>query len=82
MLFLDPGSEIQEPGLDKNKDPGSGINILRPGHVATSSWLLIGSFWKYLFLIILWCPSKEEEEKPACSAVRVSFDDTMPMEAR
>jgi hypothetical protein len=31
---LDPGSEIQDSGpeMDKNQDPGSGINILDPQH--------------------------------------------------
>ncbi len=34
LLFLDPGSEIQDPGsgMDKDQDPGSGINIPDPQH--------------------------------------------------
>jgi hypothetical protein len=34
LLFLDQGSEIQDPGsgLGKNQDPGSGINIPDPLH--------------------------------------------------
>ncbi len=33
-LFLDPGSEIRDPGsgMGKNQDPGSGINIPDPQH--------------------------------------------------
>ncbi len=32
LLFLDPGSEIRDPGsvMGKNQDPGSGINIQDP----------------------------------------------------
>jgi hypothetical protein len=34
LLFLDPGSEIRDPGsgMGKNQDPGSGINIPDPQH--------------------------------------------------
>jgi hypothetical protein len=34
LLFLDPGSEIRDPGsgMSKNQDPGSGINIPDPPH--------------------------------------------------
>jgi hypothetical protein len=34
LLFLDPGSEIWDPGsgMGKNQDPGSGINIPDPHH--------------------------------------------------
>jgi hypothetical protein len=34
LLFLDPGSEIRDPGsgVGKNQDPGSGINIPDPPH--------------------------------------------------
>ncbi len=34
LLFLDPGSEIQDPGIGmgKNQDPGSGIKIPDPQH--------------------------------------------------
>jgi hypothetical protein len=33
-LFLDPGSEIRDPGsgMGKNQDPGSGIYIPDPQH--------------------------------------------------
>jgi hypothetical protein len=32
--FLDPGCDIRDPrsGMDKNQDPGSGINIPDPQH--------------------------------------------------
>ncbi len=34
LLFLDPGSEIRDPGsgMGKNQDPGSGTNIPDPQH--------------------------------------------------
>jgi hypothetical protein len=34
LLFLDPGSEIPDPGsgMGKNQDPVSGINIPDPQH--------------------------------------------------
>jgi hypothetical protein len=34
LLFLDPGSEIRDPGsgMGKIQDPGSGINIPDPQH--------------------------------------------------
>ncbi len=34
VAFLDPGSEIRDPGsgMGKNQDPGSGINIPDPQH--------------------------------------------------
>jgi len=34
LLFLDPGSEIRDPGsgMGKNQDLGSGINIPDPQH--------------------------------------------------
>jgi hypothetical protein len=34
LLFLDPGSDIRDPGsgIGKNQDPGSGINIPDPQH--------------------------------------------------
>jgi hypothetical protein len=34
LLFLDPGSEIRDPGsgMGKNQDPRSGINIPDPPH--------------------------------------------------
>ncbi len=34
LLFLDPGSEIRDPGsgMGENQDPGSGINIPNPPH--------------------------------------------------
>ncbi len=34
LLFLDPGSEIRDPGsgMGKNQDPGSGMNIPNPQH--------------------------------------------------
>ncbi len=34
LLFLDPGSEIRDPGseMGNNQDPGSGINIPDPQH--------------------------------------------------
>jgi hypothetical protein len=36
-VYFDPGSEIRDPGswMDKNQDPGSGINISDPQH-----WLI------------------------------------------
>jgi hypothetical protein len=40
LLFLDPGSEIRDPGsgMGKNQDPGSGINIPDPPH-----WRVVSS---------------------------------------
>jgi hypothetical protein len=34
LLLLDPGFEIRDPGswMDKNQDPGSGLNIPDPQH--------------------------------------------------
>ncbi len=42
LLFLDPGSEIRDPGsvMGKNQDPGSGINIPDPQH-----YLLHNAIW-------------------------------------
>jgi hypothetical protein len=50
LLFLDPGSEIWDPGsvMGKNQDPGSGINIPDPPHwrgiMVTSSFIVIFTF--------------------------------------
>ncbi len=38
LLFLDPGSEIRDPGsgMGKNQDPGSGIRDKHPGSATLS----------------------------------------------
>jgi hypothetical protein len=52
LLFLDPGSEIQDPvsGMDKNKDPGSGTKITGSATQENIQFRVIGCrlrVWKY-----------------------------------
>jgi hypothetical protein len=49
LLFLDPRSEIRDPGsgMGKNQDPGSGINIPDPQH-----WFLNALIYPVLWIQI------------------------------
>ncbi len=49
LLFLDPGSEIRDPGsgMGKNQDPGSGIKDKHPG---SATLVVVHN----LYLVIYW----------------------------
>jgi hypothetical protein len=44
LRFLGPGSEIRDPGQEKNQDPGSGINIPDPQHCLAERLILFFIF--------------------------------------
>ncbi len=61
LLFLDPGSEILDPGsgMGKNQNPEAGINILDPQH-----WNQVwNQYDKYLPVTILYCKLRNALEE-------------------